>query len=75
MATITEKISNDTEISTIIICFLFFRDLGFTKKYLAVGYSKEQILNMKLKEVWPLIKDIKSKRDRKHFSDHTLSIM
>ena len=34
------------------------------KKYLAEGCTKEQILNMKLKDVWPLIKDIKSKRDR-----------
>ena len=32
------------------------------KKYLAEGYSKEQILNMKLKTVWPLIKNIKSKK-------------
>ena len=34
------------------------------KKYGAEGYSKEQILNMKLKEVWPIIKDIKSKKGR-----------
>ena len=32
------------------------------KKYGAKGYSKEQILNMKLKTVWPYIKDIKSKK-------------
>ena len=44
-------------------------------KYLAEGYSKEQILNMKLKTVWPYIKDIKSKRSRKHFSDHKQLIM
>ena len=37
------------------------------KKYLAEGYSKEQILNMKLKTVWPYIKDIKSKRSREYF--------
>ena len=33
-------------------------------KYLAEGYSKEQILNMKLKTVWPFIKHIKSKKER-----------
>ena len=33
-------------------------------KYLAEGYTKEQILDMKLKEVWPIIKDIKSKKER-----------
>ena len=32
------------------------------KKYGAEGYTKEQILNMKLKTVWPIIKDIKSKK-------------
>ena len=37
------------------------------KKFGAEGYSKEQILNMKLKTVWPYIKDIKSKRSRNHF--------
>ena len=31
-------------------------------KYRAEGYRKEQILNMKLKTVWPYIKDIKSKK-------------
>ena len=34
------------------------------KKYLKEGYSKEQILNMKLKTVWPYMKDIKSNRSR-----------
>jgi len=37
------------------------------KKFGAEGYSKEQIYNMKLKTVWPLIKDINSKRSRNHF--------
>ena len=37
------------------------------KKYLKKGYSKEQILNMKLKTVWPMIKDINSKRSRQYF--------
>ena len=45
------------------------------KKYDAEGYSKEQIYNMKLKTVWPYVKDINSKRDRKHFSDHNQTIM
>ena len=45
------------------------------KKYLKEGYTKEQILNMKLKTVWPYIKDIKSKRSREHFSDYKQSIM
>ena len=31
--------------------------------YGAKGYSKEQILDMKLKTVWPFIKHIKTKRD------------
>ena len=31
-------------------------------KYRAEGYSKEQILNMKLKTVWPIIKHLKSKK-------------
>jgi len=34
------------------------------KKYGAKGYSKEQILDMKLKSVWPFIKHIKSKKER-----------
>ena len=34
------------------------------KKYGAKGYTEEQILSMKLKTVWPLIKDIKSKKGR-----------
>ena len=34
------------------------------KKFGAEGYSKEQILTMKLKTVWPIIKDINSKRSR-----------
>ena len=34
------------------------------KKYGAKGYSKEQILNMKLKTDWPFIKHIKSKKER-----------
>ena len=34
------------------------------KKYGAKGYSKEQILNMKLRDVWPEIEHIKSKRER-----------
>ena len=34
------------------------------KKYLKEGYSKEQIYKMKLKTVWPYIKDIKSKKGR-----------
>ena len=37
------------------------------KKYLKEGYSKEQIYNMKLKTVWPMIKDINSKRSRQYF--------
>ena len=37
------------------------------KKYEAEGYSKEQILNMKLKTVWPYVKDIKSKRELRYF--------
>ena len=40
------------------------------KKYGAEGYSKEQILNMKLKTVWSLIKDIKSKKER--YSEKTI---
>ena len=32
------------------------------KKYGAEGYSKEQILNMKLKTVWPFIKHINQKK-------------
>ena len=32
------------------------------KKYLKKGYMKEQILNMKLKTVWPMIKHLKSKK-------------
>ena len=38
------------------------------KKYGAEGYSKEQILKMKLKTVWPIIKDIKSKKGQFAFS-------
>ena len=34
------------------------------KKYLKEGYTKEQIYNMKLKTVWPMIKNIKSKKER-----------
>ena len=45
------------------------------KKFGAEGYSKEQILNMKLKTVWPMIKDINSKRSRKHFSDYNPPMM
>ena len=45
------------------------------KKYLKEGYTKEQIYSMKLKTVWPEIKNINSKIDRKHFSDHTPLIM
>ena len=37
------------------------------KKFGAEGYTKEQVLNMKIKTVWPLIKDIKSKRERRYF--------
>ena len=37
------------------------------KKYGAEGYTEEQIYSMKLKTVWPIIKDINSKRSRKHF--------
>ncbi|MBK5133742.1 hypothetical protein JJE00_04850 [Candidatus Bathyarchaeota archaeon] len=34
------------------------------KKYLREGYSKEQILNMKLRDVWPEIEHINSKKGR-----------
>ena len=34
------------------------------KKYLKEGYSKEQIYNMKLKDVWPEIEFINSKKER-----------
>ena len=37
------------------------------KKYGAEGYTEEQIYSMKLETVWPIIKDINSKRSRKHF--------
>ena len=33
------------------------------KNYLKEAYSKEQILKMKPKTIWPLIKDIKSKKE------------
>ena len=45
------------------------------KKYEAEGYTKDQIYKMKLKTVWPYIKDINSKRSRKHFSDYNPPMM
>jgi hypothetical protein len=37
------------------------------KKFRAQGFSEKEIYSMRMKRLWPLVKDIKSKRNRKHF--------